>query len=103
MPVAAYGTAAAAPVTEDRVLRQATRTSLLLREPLRAAGRMAERRHFESAVQGKLLQHVVHVALDGVHRNVQPTRDLLVAAALAEEVDDLPLACSQANGIDRLE
>jgi hypothetical protein len=43
-------------------------------------------------MQRKLLQHVVHVTLDGVHRNVQPTRNLLVAEAFAEEIDDLSLA-----------
>jgi hypothetical protein len=46
---------------------------------------VGERGHFEAAVQRQLLEDVVHVALDGMHGDVQPGRDRLVAQPLPEE------------------
>src|SRR6476661_2015719 len=45
----------------------------------------------ESRVQGELLHDVAHVALDGMSRDVESLRNLLVAEPFANELDDLEL------------
>src|SRR4026209_1629484 len=44
------------------------------------------RRDLQAAVEGELLQDVVHVALHRVGRDVEPLRDLLRAQALRGEI-----------------
>jgi hypothetical protein len=52
----------------------------------------------DAAVQGKLLQNVVHVALDGVGGDVEALGNLLVAQALSYQARNLLLALRHLNG-----
>jgi len=45
--------------------------------------------------RGQLAQHVVHVTLHRVRRDVEPLRDLLVAESRRDQLLDLPLALRQ--------
>ena len=47
--------------------------------------------------RGELAEHVVHVTLHGVRRDVEPLRDLLVAESRRDQIADLPLALREAN------
>jgi len=46
---------------------------------------------------GELAEHVVHVTLDGIGRDVEPPRDFLVAEPRGDERSDLSLPLREAN------
>ncbi len=48
--------------------------------------------------RGELAEHVVHMTLDGIGRDVEPLRDFLVAEARRDQLADLLLAFREANG-----
>jgi len=55
-------------------------------------------RDLETSVQGEFFEDVVHVTLDSVRGNVKSTGDLLVAKALVNQTDDLPLTPGHPHG-----
>src|SRR5438477_5397100 len=57
---------------------------------------------FQSRMQSQFLEDVVHVAFDGVRRQVQTARDVLVAQAFYNKADDFPLTSGHPNTRDSL-
>ena len=57
---------------------------------------------FESGVQLQLFKNVVHMALNGVHGEVEPRSNLLVAEPFRNELDDLSFTARHADGFERV-
>jgi hypothetical protein len=73
----------------EEAVRAAAGAAAAAAAPLPAVGRRQ---------RGELAEHVVHVALDGVRRDVEPLRDFLVAQPGRDQVFDFLLALGQADG-----
>src|SRR5687767_12333635 len=57
-----------------------------------SGGLMRVRGDLEPGVQGEFGEHIVHVSLYRVQRDVEPHADLLVAQSFPQQRDDLPFA-----------
>jgi hypothetical protein len=71
-----------------------------IRAPTGAAATAIAGAAIRRGERGQLAQHVVHVTLHGVGRDVQPLRDLLVAESRRDELFDLLLALGEPDGAD---
>ena len=70
-----------------------------LREvPANTSAAQAARTPLGRLQKRELPEHVVHVALDGVGRDVQPPRNFLVAEAHGDQLSDFPFTLGQVDG-----
>src|ERR1041385_5251642 len=68
---------------------------------LRASTRVGERGHLQTAAEGQFLQNIVHVTLDRVNGDVEPSGELLVTQPLTKKVNHLALAVGQAHALQQ--